>query len=215
MGKWQIKPYRALIAAALMSAASSALAGHTTILAQGTINGQNQLIGFTPLSAGFPTPTTYTIKFDKLVQDFSGQLNYYQAHEGNYYDAKGKLLYTQSDNYDDQFEYFNMSPNPGNEYTAHSLPFYGNEYGGPYDGGYVIFEVGLVPYGSGIVASTIGGATNYVLAAYQPVPEPATWTLMILGLGMVGASIRISRRLTGASCETQTLGNPLGALPSA
>lgn len=202
MFNWQVKSCRALVIGTLMSVAAPAIAGSTTILAQGTIDGENQFIGYTPLSAGFPTPTTYKITFDKSVKDFLGQINYYQAHEGNYYDAKGNLIDRVSDNWDDQYEYFTFLPNPGKQYTAFSVPFSGKEYGGDYNGGYVIFDVGLIPYRSGIVASTIEGATNYVLTAYQPVPEPQTWTLMMLGLGMVGAGIRRSRRLPRSSGGT-------------
>lgn len=200
MGKWNIKKYRALIAGALISVSAPAIAGVTTIIAQGTINGSDQFISFRPLGSNSPKETTYTFTFDKSVEDFRGQLDYYQAHEGNYFDAKGNFLYRMSDNYDDYFQWFSV-PSPINKYSTSALEFYQRGvYGGhTYDGGHVTYDIGLIPYESSFSASTIDGATNYVLTAYQPVPEPSTWALMILGLGMVGGSLRSSKRIPGAS----------------
>jgi hypothetical protein len=46
---------------------------------------------------------------------------------------------------------------------------------------------------------TAGTPGDYirVLTAFQPVPEPASWLLMIAGFGIAGAALRRGRRATG------------------
>ena len=195
MGKWQIKSCRGLMAGALISLAPQAMAGTTTILAQGTINGLDQHVRFYPLSARVPTPTTYTVTFDKLVKDFNGQLNYKDFGTYSYFDAKGNLVSRYQDPTNDIPGFFNPLPNPGNKYTAFyiSQPSSVTLSGHTPGGGRAVYNFGLIPWTSAFVASTIDGTTNYVLTAYQGVPEPYTWTLMILGFGLVGAGLRRKR----------------------
>jgi hypothetical protein len=49
--------------------------------------------------------------------------------------------------------------------------------------------------GQGSYAFTFSGATNAVFsAAVAPVPEPATWAMMLMGFGMVGYGLRSRRK---------------------
>jgi hypothetical protein len=60
--------------------------------------------------------------------------------------------------------------------------------------GQTIAGLGLTPgsyvYSSGTDSVTI----NVSLANVTPAPEPATWAMMLIGFGVVGASMRIGRR---------------------
>ncbi|THD60241.1 MAG: PEP-CTERM sorting domain-containing protein [Phenylobacterium sp.] len=49
------------------------------------------------------------------------------------------------------------------------------------------------------IAPTAGESFTISLDAGGPVPEPASWALMILGFGMAGATVRRLRGIPGLS----------------
>jgi hypothetical protein len=43
-------------------------------------------------------------------------------------------------------------------------------------------------------AVATGAETDTLAAQFNAVPEPATWAMMLLGVGMIGAGLRTARR---------------------
>jgi hypothetical protein len=48
-------------------------------------------------------------------------------------------------------------------------------------------------------ATATGAKTNNLGVQFNGVPEPAIWAMMLLGVGMIGANMRMSRRKSGAA----------------
>jgi hypothetical protein len=81
----------------------------------------------------------------------------------------------------------------------------GNQFNGaPADGnqsvGQRVSFTGLPGNVTSVVFNSSSTAFEFdrVIATIAPVPEPATWAMMILGMGMVGAGLRLRRRQTQA-----------------
>ena len=49
------------------------------------------------------------------------------------------------------------------------------------------------------LTSIVSGASTLKISAAAAVPEPATWAMMLIGFGMMGASMRYRRRSTSTS----------------
>ena len=76
----------------------------------------------------------------------------------------------------------------------------------PAQGGLESFSFDFAPFtATSATISASGGDGNYGIAEAQflvgaattPVPEPATWALMIIGFGLAGAALRRRQRTTG------------------
>ncbi len=72
-------------------------------------------------------------------------------------------------------------------------------FGSSYDQGYGNYSAYVFDHACGIYYCDGGGgdlARNYAFRADGGVPEPATWGLMLMGFGGLGAALRANRRRT-------------------
>jgi PEP-CTERM motif len=94
----------------------------------------------------------------------------------------------------------NVADNTGSDVTATTSDLFFN-YGGT-DSGYLLFQVNLFPCASVVTQSPSDPSGQFearkgnqiIGTAASAVPEPPSWTIMLLGMGGLGAAMGLRRK---------------------
>ena len=175
-----------------------------------TYSGGGQSLGNGPFSLGYEFTTNAPVKVVALgiYQANSGGLS--DNHDVGLYDSEGDLLASttiDAPNGSVSLAGFDYNTVPEITLAADATYYVGAEYDDgndpvlfPDNGG-VFSTISSISY----VQSTYGNPTGFPNNGYGTngffgpnigvaVPEPATWAMMLLGVGMIGAGLRVARR---------------------
>ena len=164
------------------------------------------------LMAGSASATTFLYSYTSDGETASGSLNATQIAPGEYEAVSGAI--TASGSLMTGAGTLTANPNPGNTSYSASGYFAFDDLVLPTQNpqitnGGLLFdiagaEVNLFSNGPGPANTQLyvnTGANNYGRLTLSAAPEPAAWTLMLLGIGGLGAALRSARRTIRAIAD--------------
>lgn len=174
---------------AITALALAALSGQAHAAKVFTLTGSET--GFTSIDLPDFDPTfvnwSHTMGLNvKFAQPFTGFTSFEFEFSYYVYDKFGNELEANEIDYMDGFHALSGAKNTSYRFrlpTSRTLPRWTTT--GP---GVVMYS--LRPAGLNIVANDDQVPFNYTVTGFHAVPEPATWALMIVGFGAVGAAMR-------------------------